>query len=77
MVGEKAESSFLVHDVKVLATQLVLWDFELFKNIQPAEYVHHVLYKDPAMFPNLDMFIRRFDLVRWHMFDYLRKLNTL
>lgn len=46
-----------------IATQLNLWNFELFRNIQPVEYVNNVLTKEADLFPNLDLFIKRFELV--------------
>jgi hypothetical protein len=46
-----------------IATQLNIWNFELFRNIQPVEYVNNVLTKDAELFPNLDLFIKRFEVV--------------
>jgi len=61
-VNQGNESQFLNLNVNEIATQLNLWNFELFRNIQPAEYVNNVLSKDPELFPNLDLFIKRFEL---------------
>jgi len=56
------ESIFLTLQPTDVATQLNLWNFELFRNIQPVEYVNNVLTKDAELFPNLDLFIKRFEL---------------
>jgi len=46
-----------------VAEQLNLWNFELFKQIEAVEYVNNMVSKDTALFPNLDNFIKRFELV--------------
>jgi len=57
------QSQFLILQTNDIANQLNLWNYELFQHIQPVEYVNNVLTKDPEMFPNLDLFIKRFEIV--------------
>ncbi len=60
---QEQKSPFLSLQPNDIATEMNLWDFELFSNINPAEYILNILSRDPEKFPNLDVFIKRFEQV--------------
>lgn len=54
-------------DVQVLAQQMYLHNFELYKNIHPIEFLNQIWRKKDDInmaTPNLDYFSARFDIVR-------------